>query len=176
MYNAAQLNADASGYGLVRYMAKGTTRINATGASSSDPARPPAAPLLPPPTSTTFLHELYALVWTTRPIVIYRFYGTNAIADASLLGAFWTPARPGLRIDRLGYESMHDTSRANMSLKRTWNPMAKVVEADLGAGAHIYVGRVAPQTEMGRHFGGGAIQFFAPGLTHRLHLKRNYDG
>lgn len=176
MYDAVQLNADASGYGVVQYVARGSARIYPRGSSVSQPAVPPTGPLLAPKVSETFLNELYALVWTTRPLTIYRFYGTDATATASVLGAFWTPARPSLRIDRLGYESMHDTSRDDMSLKRAWNPMAKVVEANLSAGAHIYVGRVAPQTEMKRHFGGGAIQFFAPALAHRLHIKGNHDG
>ncbi len=176
MYDASQLSNDAAGYGLVTYLAKGSFQINARGTPSSGSPVSPAFPLLKSEIAKSFLHDLYALVWTTRQLTIYRFYGTNALVAASLLGAFWTPARPSLRIDRLGYESMHDTSRANLSLKRAWNPMTDVVEADLASGAHVYVGRVAPQSEMGRRFGGGAVQFFVPTPGHRLHLKRNYCG
>ena|SRR5579862_144823 len=176
MYDAAQLSNDAAGYGVVTYLAKGPFQISARGTHSSGSAVPPGFPLLKSEIAKSFLHDLYALVWTTRQLTIYRFYGTNALTSASLLGAFWTPARPSLRIDRLGYESMHDTSRANLSLKYGWNPMTNVVEADLTQGAHIYIGRVAPQTEMGRRFGGGAVQFFVPTPGHRLHLKGNYRG
>ena len=174
MYDAAQLNNDAAGYGHVSYLAKGSVRIDASGRPSSGSAVPAAFPLQNAEIAASFLGGLYSLVWTTRPITLYRFYGTNPSAAASLLGAFWTPARPSLRIDRLGYESHHDTSRANLSLARAWNPMISVVEADLGSGAHVYIGRVAPQSESGIRFGGGAIQFFVPSLDHRLHLKRNY--
>ena len=175
MYHAAQLSNDASGYGHVTYLAKGALRIDASGQPSSGSAAVPASfPLLKAEIAKSFLEGLYSLVWTTRPITIYRFYGANLSAAASLLGAFWTPARPSLRIDRLGYESLHDTSRANLALRRAWNPMTNVVEADLGSGAHIYIGRVAPQSELGVRFGGGTIQFFVPSLDHRLHLKRNY--
>jgi len=166
MYNAATLKADASGYGLVRYLATGAARTNAGGRSMSGDARQLLAPLLEPKISRTFLHERYALLWTARPLTIYRFYGTDATATASILGAYWPPARPSLRVDRLGYESAHDTSHASMALKRSWNSMAGVVEASLAAGAHIDVGRVAPQSEMGRQLGGGAIQFCA-----RAHLS-----
>jgi hypothetical protein len=175
MYNAAQLSNDAAGYGHVSYLAKGTVRINAGGQPSArSPPVPASFPLLKAEIASSFLGELYSLVWTIRPITIYRFYGTNSSAAASLLGAFWTPARPSLRIDRLGYESSHDTSRANLALQRAWNPMTNLAEADLGSGAHIYIGRVAPQSELGVRFGGGSIQFFVPSLDHRLHLKRNY--
>jgi hypothetical protein len=176
MYDPAKLSSDAAGYGLVTYLAKGPMRINASGAPSAGSAMSPAAPLLRAEIAKNFLHDLYALVWTTRRLTIYRFYGTNAKAEASLLGAYWTPARPSLRIDHLGYESMHDTSRADLSLKRAWNPMIDLVEADLAPGTHIYVGRAAPQSEMGVRFGGGAIQFLVRMPTHRLHLKGNYRG
>jgi hypothetical protein len=174
MYDAAQLSNDAAGYGHVSYLAKGAIRIDAAGRPGSGSPAPAPFPLLKTEIAGSFLRGLYALVWTTRQITIYRFYGANSSAAASLLGAFWTPARPSLRIDRLGYEAAHDTSRANLALQRAWNPMTNVVEADLGSGAHIYMGRVAPQSELGVRLGGGSIQFFVPSLDHRLHLKRNY--
>jgi hypothetical protein len=96
MYNAATLKADASGYGLVRYLATGAARTNAGGRSMSGDARQLLAPLLEPKISRTFLHERYALLWTARPLTIYRFYGTDATATASILGAYWPPARPSL--------------------------------------------------------------------------------
>jgi hypothetical protein len=174
MNDVARLNTDAAGYGHVTYLAKGSIQIDASGRPSAGPAAPAAFPLLKAEIANSFLGGLYSLVWTTRPITLYRFYGATSSAAASLLGAFWTPTRPSLRIDRLGYESFHDTSRANLSLQRSWNPMTNVVEADLAPGAHIYIGRVAPQSEPGVRFAGGSIQFFVPSLDHRLHLKRNY--
>jgi hypothetical protein len=176
MYNAAQLNSDAAGYGLVISLAKGQFRINAAGRPNSDRVMSHAAPLLKAEIAKSFLNDMYAFVRTTRQITLYRFYGESAQADAALLGAFWTPARPSLRVDRLGYESIHDTLRSELSLKRAWNPMKHVVEADLASGAHIYIGRVAPQSEVAVRLGGGAMQFFVPKLDHRLHLKRNYSG
>jgi len=174
MYDAAQLNSEASRYGHVTYLARATARINADGTPSSGSPVPANFPLLEAEVAKSFLEGLYSLVWTTQRRSIYRFYGTNSMVGASLLGAFWTPARPSLRIDGLGCESFHDTSRADLALKRAWNPMTTVVEADLDQGAHIYLGRVAPQSELGVHFGGGAIQFLVPTLDHWLHLKRNY--
>jgi hypothetical protein len=175
VYNAAQLSSDAAGYGSVAYLAKGASQIRFGGTPNWGTAVSPDLPLLSAELAQTFLHDLYAAVWTTRSLTLYRFFGTDSRGTASLLGAFWTPARPSLRVDQLGYESMHDTSRGNLSLKREWNPMKNVVEANLASGAHIYVGRVAPQSELGTRLGGGAIQFFLPKRDHRLHLKRSYD-
>jgi hypothetical protein len=176
MYDAVQLNSDAAGYGLVIGLAKGSSPVHAGGLSTSRPGFTPSAPLLQAEVANTFLHGLYALVRTTRHLTIYRFYGASPVARASLLGAFWTPARPSLRIDRLGYESMHDASRADLSLRRVWNPMTDVVEAQMAVSALIYVGRVAPQSELGARLGGGAIQFFVSNPGHRLHLTRSYHG
>src|SRR5215470_2243027 len=118
MYDAAQLSSDANGYGHVTYLAKGSSRIDAGGTPSSGPPLPAGFPLLKAELAKSFLQSLYSLVWTTRRLSLYRFYGTNSLAAASLLGAFWSPARPSLRIDSLGYESFHDTSRADLSLNR----------------------------------------------------------
>ncbi len=49
---------------------------------------------------------------------LYRFYGRTSRSEATLLGACWSPARPSLAIDQLGYEPWHDRSRADLAIKR----------------------------------------------------------
>jgi hypothetical protein len=105
---------------------------------------------------------------------IYRFYGVSRMAEARLLGSFWTPARPALRIDRLGYETFHDTTRSDVALKRNWNPMTDVAEATLSSGSWVFVGRAAKQSEGSKTFQGGAVQFILPETGHQLCLERRY--
>ena len=169
MYGQRELLDDAKGYGIAVYAAhEGAI----TWASSSWNAK---EPFLQRTASDTFLESRYALVKSTRTLTIYRFYGATRMAEARLLGSYWTPARPALRIDNLGYSAMHDTTRAGLALTRNWNPMTQVVEATLQSGAWIFVGRVAPQVGGDTTFGGGLIQFILPAAGHQLHLERRHD-
>ncbi|HEY0801973.1 MAG TPA: hypothetical protein VGD54_14115 [Steroidobacteraceae bacterium] len=168
MYDQRQLLDDAAGYGIVVYAAhEGAI----TWASANWTAK---EPFLQPAASETFLASRYALVKSSRSLTIYRFYGSTRMTEARLLGSYWTPSRPALRIDQLGYSAMHDTLRADLALERGWNPMTDVVEATLQSGSWIFVGRVASQIEGGLKLGGGTVQFFLPAVGHQLRLDRRY--
>lgn len=152
-----------------------------------------------------FLHGTYGLVETQRPISIYRFaekrektdpnirapYGSaHASYQAGLavkrnpsavIGAWWSPTRPALLIDDLGYDSSHarDT-RSQLAVLKEWNRFDFCVQATLQPGSLIYAGRTAPQSEDAAFEGrpmpypGGGIQFLrVPGSTSVL-LKRLY--
>jgi hypothetical protein len=170
VYDQDSLIKDGSGYGLVIYAAH---EGGITWASANWTAR---EPFLGKDAADTFLGSRYVLVKSTRPLTIYRFHGVSAMAEARLLGSYWTPARPAMRIDRLGYPAMHDSTRSDIALKRAWNPMTEVVEASLERGSWIFVGRAAPQREGDHRFGGGSIQFVLPETGHRLNLQRGYRG
>lgn len=169
MYDLDEVKTDAQGFGRVIYLGKEGSIV------WSAPEWTATEPFLAKNAADTFINSVYALVRTTRRITIYRFYGNSPAAEACILGSFWSPARPSLRIDKLGYSSMYDTSRADLAMKCIWNPMSKVVEATLGSGAWIFVGRAARQEDGGILLGGGAIQFILPESGHRLHLERQHS-
>jgi len=168
MYGRSELIEDAAGYGLVIFTAKSGT-IDWT--SKNWTAREPFLDLA---ASDTFLESRYALVKTTRELTIYRFYGVSPMAEARMLGAYWTPARPALRIDKLGYSTFHDQSRAELAIKRKWSPMSEIVDARLADGSWIFVGRAGLQVDQGVRLSGGAIQMILPGIGHELHLVRRH--
>lgn len=167
MYTAKELKEDACGYGLVHYVAEGT-RIVIRG-----PAWGVQETYLIAKYADTFLMSLYALVSTTREIRIYRFHGVDPSAEAQMLGSWWTPQRPALAIDGLGYESFHNQSRGENSVRREWNPMTEVAQAKLRTGSLVFVGRIGPQPDGLRTLSGGKIQFLLPGRGHALCLIGN---
>jgi len=173
MYGHAELQADARGYGLVLYVAQGST------GTVPHPQFSPYA--------STFLHGLYAFVRTHRPITVYRAFGHDPTASARMLARFWSPARPSLAIDRLGYASAHNRLREQQSVLRRWNPLSEVVEAELAAGTEIFLGRTGKQESGGERYAGGDIQFFLntrdqngdfidglPEVSYQLQLKRRH--
>jgi len=167
VYTAAQLREDASGYGLIAYVAEGRQIV------SRGPAWTGEEPWLMTSTAATFLGSLYAFVRTTRDITIYRFHGVDPRAEARMLGSWWSPRRPSLAIDDLGYASWHNQSRAGAAVKNEWNPMSEVAEARLYSGSPVFVGRIALVQDGSRRLGGGDIQFLLPGAGHPLCLNRN---
>lgn len=170
MYGVQDVRADAAGYGIVVYVAEGGAIVWAGRSwTATEPTLRADAP-------KTFLNHVYALVRTSRPLRIYRYHGVSPQAEARLLGAYWSPARPALRIDNLGYESFHDQGRANLALKQSWNPMSEVSEATLATGSLAFVGRAAAQLDGSRRLAGGAIQFILPSAGHELCLQSNYRG
>jgi hypothetical protein len=168
MYTAAQLDEDASGYGLIAYVAEGR-RIVSRGTSWTG-----AEPWLTAETAATFLGSLYAFVRTTREITIYRFHGMDPRTEARMLGSWWSPRRPALAIDDLGYPSWHNQSRSDAAVRKAWNPMSEVAEAQLENGSPVFVGRIAPVKDGARRLAGGDIQFLLPGTGHPLCLRANH--
>lgn len=182
MYDGPQLQQDAQGYGRVLYVAQGPNLL------TSDPqyrAATPHAQFRTEPDN--FIHRLYAFVRTTRRITVYRAHGTDPTASARMLARYWSPVRPALAIDRLGYASQHNTLRRDQAVLRTWNPLSEVVEAELAAGSEIFIGRTAAKAGAGESYRGGSIQFFLntrdadglfvdglPTISHQLTLKRNH--
>jgi len=123
-----------------------------------------------------FLQRLYALVKVKADTRIYRGLDDRIRDDdyEMLPGRWWSPRRPSAEIDDLGLESLHLRSRHELAVKPSWNDMNFVFEAVVRPGTLMVIGRAAPQTENGRRFGGGAVQFLVPPqsggglvLTHR---------
>jgi len=167
MYTSKELRDDACGYGLVHYVAQGTQiTIHGPQWSGQDT-------YLIAKCADTFLNSLYALVTTVRDIQIYRFHGVDPSAEAQMLGSWWTPQRPALAIDALGYESFHNQSRSEAAIRRAWNPMNEVAKAKLRTGSLVFIGRIGPQRDDSRMLGGGSIQFLLPERGHALNLNGN---
>jgi hypothetical protein len=182
VYGDAELSADALGYGLVMYVAQGSRFLQRHPTYRAGEPHPQFAS-----EAVNFVHSLYAFVRTQRPITIYRAYGHETRASARMLGRYWSPARPSLAIDRLGYPSMHNRFRQDQAVLREWNPMLDVVEAELAVGAEIFVGRTASKQSRNERFGGGNLQFFLntrdqdgefitglPPIGYHLRLRANH--
>jgi hypothetical protein len=164
----------------------------------------PAEPQVGPPAlamehALTFVESFYILCSTKCAMRIYRGYETAKL-DApygkdhpsfirNLVqqrrpgrpdGWWWTPARPSLSVDNLGYSAMHraDDRRGSAVLKE-WNRLDFYVEAILPLGSLIYVGRAAPQQEQaaygGERLGGRGYQFRLTDAAHRdLQVVQHY--
>ncbi len=169
VYDEAALREDFAPIGQILLIAQSIRLLHQA------PAAELGQSMLRPEEARNFLNELYTLMRSRMDLRIYRFHGVSKQAEASMLGEYWSPTRPGLRIDNLGYESWHDTSREDSALKNSWNPMREVVEARLARGTLLFAGRVAPQQDGDRRLGGGAMQFFIPRPGHRLFLTHNHQ-
>jgi hypothetical protein len=182
MYDRKQLQEDAQGYGRVLYVAQGPDLL------TTDPQYPATKPHAAFSTEQeNFINRLYAFVRTERRITVYRAHGDERTASARMLARYWSPIRPALAIDRLGYASHHNTLRHDQAVLRGWNPLSQVVEAELAAGSEIFIGRTAAKATHAESYRGGSIQFFLntrdadglfavglPAISHQLTLKRNH--
>lgn len=182
---------------LIMHAWKGTRELEAT------PNAPGLGPL-PLDDILNFTSYVYALVKTDRQITVYRFYETANLRapygeqhnsfifgqasnrnPARRLGAWWTPYRPGLTIDRLGYtDDYRKGDRASIAVKKEWNRFDYCIEAELVQGSLIYIGRTARQienpsfeTDRGRTilYSGGAIQFKLVDGFSLLHIRHEYE-
>jgi len=198
MLLAKQLLEDCRSYGSILRAWDGTRDLE----------RAANAPAQPGPLSAIdarkFASSIYALVRTGRPITIYRFYETPNLqapygkqhnsftsgqvknrVPAGMLGGWWSPHRPALTIDNLGYSDEHrKEDRAGIAVLKEWNRFDVCVEATLLPTALIYVGRTARQaenisfeTDHGRTilYGGGAMQFLlVRGASHLNKLHEHH--
>jgi hypothetical protein len=161
-YTARELLEDARGYGRVLYVAQGSG-LAYVADGGCVPTR------LASSRYECFVGELYAFVEIQRPVTLYRWYDEDPKSPAKRMGSWWSPHRPSAEIDPIALGSLHKTARSDLALKRSWNAMHSVVEADLAVGAQAYVGRAARQVEdTDEVHGGGYIQFFLPPWSARF--------
>jgi hypothetical protein len=197
MLTSPELLEDIRGYGTILRAWKGTRDLESV-------AHAPGPGPLPFDDVLKFTSYVYALVKTDRQILVYRFYETADLRapygeqhnsftfgqvsnrhPAQRMGRWWTPSRPGLTIDRLGYSDDHRKGdRATIAVKKEWNRFDYCVEAELVQGSLIYAGRTAMQnenrsfeTDRGRTitYGGGAIQFKLVEGFSLLHVHHEYE-
>ena len=197
MLTSRELIEDCAGYGTVL---RAWTLDREIMSSQSTPNPHPALGI---DDAQKFVQSTYAIIQTKTPRVVYRFYETADLrapygedhpsakngmaqkrAPAKMLGGWWSPFRPSLLIDGLGYSSVHKAEvRFNIAVAKEWNRMDYCVEAVLRENSFVYAGRVASQyenrafeTDEGRTilYGGGAMQFLLVRGASHIHLERVY--
>jgi hypothetical protein len=113
-----------------------------------------------------FVDSTYCHVISRALPHLYRVWDTNETrvwTAPPRKGAFMLgdPTRPGLWLSPMRPEHMVEYRQA-AAVKHDWNRFDFVMDASLGSGASMYVGRIARQTSRGMQLHGGAIQVFLP--------------
>ena len=134
----------------------------------------------------TFVDGTYFLLSTQRPVTLYRGFETAGLTapygkdHPSFIfqvlvdrkpgapdGYWWSSRRPSASIDNLSLSDLHrGEDRDSLGITLKMNRLDYYLEATLGPGSLVYVGRAAPQQEDAlfgpQLYSGGGMQFRLP--------------
>jgi hypothetical protein len=165
VYSTQDFLSDARGYGHVLAAFRNRTPL------SSGTYRPHSH--MEDGKIRAFNGSMYAYVRARSGLVAYRWFDDD---KGSFLGGWWSPQRPSPEIDGLQLEGIHKRSREHLAIKKDWNEMAQILEAEIRPGTILIVGRAASQFDSCGRLPGGAMQFLVPRDSFGgLHLRRKHQ-